>query len=300
MLRWPRDLGQLRANALRASDYPIVPSRVRDAANAVSPAPLARAPRTSPSETPRLPPPASFPRGPGTAPAPDAPPDRDTPERSLETQLARQTTTTMSAFAMSASAARPASRVAPGGARRSPAARGAVRARAGSKSMQLPFRVGHGFDLHRLELVSEMPELKLILGGVEIAHDRGCVAHSDGDVLLHCVVDAITGALGLPDIGQLFPDNDPKWKGCTSDVFVAEACRLMREEGYEIGNIDCTIIAQRPKISPHKPAIKANLCKMLGCDESAVNVKAKTHEKVDSLGENRSIACHTVVMLMKV
>jgi 2-C-methyl-D-erythritol 2,4-cyclodiphosphate synthase len=126
------------------------------------------------------------------------------------------------------------------------------------------------------------------------------VAHSDGDVLLHCVVDAITGALGLPDIGQLFPDNDPKWKGCTSDVFVAEACRLMREEGYEIGNIDCTIIAQRPKISPHKPAIKANLCKMLGCDESAVNVKAKTHEKVDSLGENRSIACHTVVMLMKV
>ena len=205
----------------------------------------------------------------------------------------------MCAFAMSASAARPASRVAPGGARRSPAARGVVRARAASKSMQLPFRVGHGFDLHRLELLSEMPELKLILGGVEIAHDRGCVAHSDGDVLLHCVVDAITGALGLPDIGQLFPDNDPKWKGCTSDVFVAEACRLMREEGYEIGNIDCTIIAQRPKISPHKPAIKANLCKMLGCDEGAVNVKAKTHEKVDSLGENRSIACHTVVMLVK-
>jgi len=145
-----------------------------------------------------------------------------------------------------------------------------------------------------------MPDLKLILGGVEIEHDRGCVAHSDGDVLLHCVVDAITGALGLPDIGQLFPDNDPKWKGCTSDVFVAEACRLMREEGYEIGNIDCTIIAQRPKISPHKPAIKANLCKMLGCDESVVNVKAKTHEKVDSLGENRSIACHTVVLLVKV
>lgn len=164
----------------------------------------------------------------------------------------------------------------------------------------LPFRVGHGFDLHRLELLSEMPDLKLILGGVQIEHDRGCVAHSDGDVLLHCVVDAITGALGLPDIGQLFPDNDPKWKGCTSDVFVAEACRLMRLEGYEIGNIDCTIIAQRPKISPHKPAIKANLCKMLGCDESVVNVKAKTHEKVDSLGENRSIACHTVVLLVKV
>ena len=77
----------------------------------------------------------------------------------------------------------------------------------------LPYRVGHGFDLHRLESTAEFPELKLILGGIEVPHDRGCVAHSDGDVLLHCVVDAITGALGLPDIGQLFPDNDPKWKG---------------------------------------------------------------------------------------
>mmetsp|Transcript_14988 Transcript_14988/g.24463 ORF Transcript_14988/g.24463 Transcript_14988/m.24463 type:complete len:233 (-) Transcript_14988:472-1170(-) len=164
----------------------------------------------------------------------------------------------------------------------------------------LPFRVGHGFDLHRLELLSEMPDLRLVLGGIQIDHDRGCVAHSDGDVLLHCVVDAITGALGMPDIGQLFPDNDPKWKGCTSDVFITEACRLMREAGYEIGNIDCTIIAERPKISPHKAAIKGNLAKLLGCTEDVVNVKAKTHEKVDSLGENRSIACHTVVLLMRV
>ena len=130
-------------------------------------------------------------------------------------------------------------------------------------------------------------------------HDRGCVAHSDGDVLLHCVVDAITGALGLPDIGQLFPDNDPKWKGQTSDVFIHEAIRLMKEAGYELGNIDCTLIAQRPKISPHKEKIKKNLAKLLDVHESVVNVKAKTHEKVDSLGENRSIACHTVVMLIK-
>ena len=92
----------------------------------------------------------------------------------------------------------------------------------------LPYRVGHGFDLHRLESTAEFPELKLILGGIEVPHDRGCVAHSDGDVLLHCVVDAITGALGLPDIGQLFPDNDPKWKGQTSDVFIYEAIRSMR------------------------------------------------------------------------
>ena len=120
----------------------------------------------------------------------------------------------------------------------------------------VPMRVGHGFDLHRMELLSEMPDLELWLGGIKLEHDRGCVAHSDGDVLLHCVFDAITGALGLPDIGQCFPDNDPKWKGCTSDVFIKEAVRLMRDSGYEMGNIDCTIIAQRPKISPHKKAIK--------------------------------------------
>jgi 2-C-methyl-D-erythritol 2,4-cyclodiphosphate synthase len=120
----------------------------------------------------------------------------------------------------------------------------------------VPMRVGHGFDLHRMETLAEMPDLELWLGGIKLEHDRGCVAHSDGDVLLHCVFDAITGALGLPDIGQCFPDNDPKWKGCTSDVFIKEAVRLMRDSGYEMGNIDCTIIAQKPKISPHKKAIK--------------------------------------------
>jgi len=179
----------------------------------------------------------------------------------------------------------------------------AMRARAEASAAPappaLPYRVGHGFDLHRLESTAEFPELKLIIGGIEIPHDRGCVAHSDGDVLMHCVVDAITGALGLPDIGQLFPDNDPKWKGQTSDVFVMEAVRLMKEQGYSIGNLDCTLIAQRPKISPHKENIKKNVAAVLGVHESVVNVKAKTHEKVDSLGENRSIACHTVVMLIK-
>ena len=121
----------------------------------------------------------------------------------------------------------------------------------------------------------EIPDLELWLGGIKLEHDRGCVAHSDGDVLLHCVFDAITGALGLPDIGQCFPDNDPKWKGCTSDVFIKEAVRLMRDSGYEMGNIDCTIIAQRPKISPHKKAIKENLAKLLECDEGLVNVRRR-------------------------
>ncbi|XP_019421656.1 PREDICTED: 2-C-methyl-D-erythritol 2,4-cyclodiphosphate synthase, chloroplastic [Lupinus angustifolius] len=161
-------------------------------------------------------------------------------------------------------------------------------------SKLLPFRVGHGFDLHRLE-----PGYPLIIGGINIPHDRGCEAHSDGDVLLHCVVDAILGALGLPDIGQIFPDSDPKWKGCDSSVFIHESVRLMHEAGYDIGNLDATLILQRPKLSPHKDTIKANLATLLGVDPSIVNIKAKTHEKVDSLGENRSIAAHTVVLLMR-
>ncbi|KAF5730034.1 2C-methyl-D-erythritol 2 4-cyclodiphosphate synthase [Tripterygium wilfordii] len=163
-----------------------------------------------------------------------------------------------------------------------------------SKSKSLPFRVGHGFDLHRLE-----PGYPLIIGGINIPHDRGCEAHSDGDVLLHCVVDAILGALSLPDIGQIFPDSDPKWKGAPSSVFVQEAVRLMHDAGYEIGNLDATLILQRPKLSPHKEAIRANLSELIGADLSVINLKAKTHEKVDSLGENRSIAAHTVVLLMK-
>uniref|UniRef100_A0A224XGJ9 2-C-methyl-D-erythritol 2,4-cyclodiphosphate synthase n=1 Tax=Hypericum perforatum TaxID=65561 RepID=A0A224XGJ9_HYPPE len=168
-------------------------------------------------------------------------------------------------------------------------------ARTGGKgSKSLPFRVGHGFDLHRLE-----PGYPLIIGGIDIPHDRGCEAHSDGDVLLHCVVDAILGALGLPDIGQIFPDSDPKWKGAASSVFIKEAVKLMDEAGYEIGNLDATLILQRPKLSPFKETIRSHLSELLGADPSVVNLKAKTHEKVDSLGENRSIAAHTVVLLMK-
>mmetsp|Transcript_21065 Transcript_21065/g.58513 ORF Transcript_21065/g.58513 Transcript_21065/m.58513 type:complete len:207 (-) Transcript_21065:211-831(-) len=158
----------------------------------------------------------------------------------------------------------------------------------------LPMRIGHGFDLHRLA-----EGYKLIIGGVDIPHTKGCEAHSDGDVLLHTVTDALLGALNLPDIGQLFPDNDPKWKGARSDIFLKEAVRLMEERGYSLGNIDCTIIAQRPKLSPHKEAIRKNLCALLNAHDSVVNLKAKTHEKVDSIGEERSIACHAVVLLLR-
>jgi 2-C-methyl-D-erythritol 2,4-cyclodiphosphate synthase len=158
--------------------------------------------------------------------------------------------------------------------------------------MNTPFRIGHGFDLHRLEEGRD-----LIVGGVKIEHDRGAAGHSDGDVVYHAVTDAILGAIGEPDIGQLFPDNDPQWKGADSKVFVAEADRKMREAGYVIGNLDVTVICQRPKLSPHKDTMRRNLAYLLGCDESQVNLKGKTHEKVDAIGEGRAIGCHVVVLL---
>jgi len=156
-------------------------------------------------------------------------------------------------------------------------------------------RIGHGFDLHRLE-----PGHDLIVGGVKFEHDRGCDAHSDGDVVYHAVTDAILGALGQDDIGQLFPDNDAKWKNADSRVFVEEAVQRMTDAGFALGNIDITVILQEPKLSPHKTRIKSNLAALLRCDESAVNIKGKTHEKVDALGENRAIACHVVVLIVRV
>jgi len=156
-----------------------------------------------------------------------------------------------------------------------------------------PFRIGHGFDLHRLE-----PGLPLIVGGANLEHDRGCAAHSDGDVVYHAVTDAILGALGQEDIGQLFPDTDAAWKGADSRIFVEEAVRRMTEAGYRLGNIDVTVVLQKPKLSPHKETIRHNLVALLRCDLSQVNVKGKTHEQVDALGENRAIACHAVALLV--
>ncbi len=154
------------------------------------------------------------------------------------------------------------------------------------------FRIGHGFDLHRLE-----PGLPLVVCGQRIEHDRGCAAHSDGDVVYHAVTDAMLGALGQDDIGQLFPDDDAKWKGADSRLFVEEAARRMEEAGFSIGNIDVTVICQKPRLSPYKAAMKANLTALLGCELSQVNLKGKTHERVDAVGEERAIACHVVVLI---
>lgn len=154
-------------------------------------------------------------------------------------------------------------------------------------------RIGHGFDLHRLEHGHD-----LVVCGCKLEHDRGCVAHSDGDVVYHAVTDAILGALGQEDIGQLFPDDDAAWKDADSSVFVREAVRRMTQAGFAIGNLDITVILERPKLGPHKLAMKTKLCGVLDCAVDRVNLKAKTHEGVDALGENRAIACHVVALLI--
>ena len=153
-------------------------------------------------------------------------------------------------------------------------------------------RIGHGFDLHRLEAGRPF-----ILGGQQIEHDRGAVAHSDGDVVYHAVTDAILGAMGEQDLGQLFPDEDPRWENVDSKQFIVEAVRRMQLAGWGIGNLDITVILERPNLAAHKPAILSKLATLLGCDANKLNVKGKTHEQVDALGENRAVACHAVVVL---
>lgn len=164
----------------------------------------------------------------------------------------------------------------------------------------VPCRIGHGYDLHRLEPVApEGAGRPFILGGVRIAHDRGPVGHSDGDALLHAVTDAILGALGLPDIGQLFPDTDPAHDGQDSAVFLQEAARRMRAAGWEVGNLDMTVICERPKIGPVKHAIVERISHILGVPVANLNLKGKTHEKVDAVGEGRAIEVHVVALLVR-
>ena len=160
-------------------------------------------------------------------------------------------------------------------------------------------RIGHGYDLHRLEPVAPWGKGRpFVLGGVAIEHDCGPVGHSDGDALLHAVTDAILGALCEPDIGQLFADTDPQWDGQDSALFLQEAVKRMRARGLTIGNLDATVICERPKIGPVKAAMRANLARLLECPESAVNLKGKTHEKVDAVGEGRAIEVHVVALLV--
>jgi 2-C-methyl-D-erythritol 2,4-cyclodiphosphate synthase len=183
----------------------------------------------------------------------------------------------------------------------------------------LTIRIGHGFDIHRMAPIQEAGQ-PVVIGGVEITHSDqkwtdaegkyvekggiyetqlGVVAHSDGDVIYHSVVDAIFGALTLPDIGQVFQDTDPRWKGCDSSKFMEHAFDVMDSYGYEIGNIDVTLILERPKVASFKPAMKENIVRLLKTTPGRVNIKARTHERVDSVGELRSLSCHVVLTLVR-
>lgn len=155
-------------------------------------------------------------------------------------------------------------------------------------------RVGLGHDTHRLE-----PGRRLVLGGVTIPHDRGPVAHSDGDVVLHAVTDALLGATGLGDIGEWFPDSDTRWQGADSRVFVTAALDEVRCLGWHIANIDCTVFAQQPKLSRFKQQIRESLATLLGLDHDLVNIKAKTGERVGPIGREEAISADAIVLLVK-
>jgi 2-C-methyl-D-erythritol 2,4-cyclodiphosphate synthase len=160
--------------------------------------------------------------------------------------------------------------------------------------MPATFRIGHGYDLHRLQ-----PGGKLFLGGIEVADTLSPVAHSDGDVVLHALVDALLGAMGWGDIGELFPNTDARWKGAASRVFVEEVFAKVSAAGFGVENCDVTILAERPKLKAFKPAIAGNVAKLLGIAREQVNIKAGTNEGCDAIGRGEAIAAHAVVLLGK-
>lgn len=158
----------------------------------------------------------------------------------------------------------------------------------------MTIRVGEGWDTHAL--VTGRP---LILGGVTIEHTHGLLGHSDADALLHAITDALLGAAGLGDIGRHFPDTDPAFKGADSVALLAEVVRRVGQAGWAVGNVDSTIVAQSPKMSPHVPAMRERIAAALGVGIDAVNVKAKTAEKMGPVGEGRAIEARAVCLLFK-
>ena len=153
-------------------------------------------------------------------------------------------------------------------------------------------RIGHGYDVHRL-----VEGRDLILGGVKIPYELGLLGHSDADVLLHAVMDALLGAAGLRDIGYHFPDTDMRYKGADSMELTRCVAQKLADAGYRVGNVDVTMIAQRPKLKDHIPQMQANIAAALGCEISRVNVKATTAEQLGFTGENLGMRCHAVCLL---
>lgn len=155
-------------------------------------------------------------------------------------------------------------------------------------------RIGHGYDVHRL-----VPDRKLILGGVLIPHETGLLGHSDADVLTHAVMDALLGAAAMGDIGKLFPDNDEAFRGADSLLLAHEVAKRLQENGWRIGNVDATIVAQAPKLAPHITAMRENLARALSLDVDAISVKATTEEGLGFTGERLGIAAHAVCLIFK-
>ena len=159
--------------------------------------------------------------------------------------------------------------------------------------MKQDYRIGIGYDIHKTDKNRD-----LIIGGVKIPHEMGLLGHSDADVLIHAIIDAILGALALPDIGTLFPDNDPQYKNVSSVILLEKVSDLIIEKGYEINNIDSNIIAQEPKMMPYIPEMKKVLAKALKIEEDLISVKAKTNEKMDAVGRLEAIEANAVVLLV--
>ncbi|HEX7013249.1 MAG TPA: 2-C-methyl-D-erythritol 2,4-cyclodiphosphate synthase [Steroidobacteraceae bacterium] len=160
--------------------------------------------------------------------------------------------------------------------------------------MSSEIRIGHGYDVHAFTDGDH-----ITLGGVRIAHDRGVLAHSDGDVLLHAICDALLGAAGLGDIGMHFPDSDPRWRGEDSRQFVRHARELLAERGYTVVNVDATVIAEAPKLGPHRESMRANIAADLGLDLARVNIKATTTERLGFIGRREGLACQAVVLIAR-
>ncbi len=153
-------------------------------------------------------------------------------------------------------------------------------------------RIGHGYDVHKL-----VEGRKLIVGGVEIPHEKGLLGHSDADVLLHAVSDALLGAAALGDIGCLFPDNDPKFEGADSLILLKEVVAVLKKSGYKVGNIDCTLIAQRPKMRPHIDAMRKNIADACEVSVDFISIKATTEEKLGFTGREEGISAHAVCLI---
>ena len=156
------------------------------------------------------------------------------------------------------------------------------------------FRIGNGYDVHRL-----VEGRKLILGGVDIPYEHGLLGHSNADVLVHAIMDAVLGAAALGDIGHLFPDTDERYAGADSLGLLAEVMRVLRQAGYELGNVDATVIAQRPKLAPHIGKMRENIARAAGADVSQISVKATTEEKLGFTGDGSGIAAHAVALITK-